>query len=140
MQVYAVSPSFSFKNRVEIAKYKVGNEATQNGYLVYQDVSYKQMKSPITFSIRYCLFDTETYDSRIYAFENEVLYAYSIPSFYYKGSRAYVLVKYRVNRHIDLWLRIAQTYYANKNVIGSGLTEIKGNKKTDVSAQVRFKF
>jgi len=137
---YAVSPSFSFKNRVEIAKYKVGNEATQNGYLVYQDVSYKQLKSPITFSIRYCLFDTDTYDSRIYAFENEVLYAYSIPSFYYKGSRAYVLVKYRVNRHIDLWLRLAQTYYANKNVIGSGLTEIKGNKKTDVSAQVRFKF
>ncbi len=137
---YAISPSFSLKNRVEIAKYTVGNNASQKGYLIFQDVTYKRMKSPITISMRYSLFDSDSYDSRLYAFENDVLYAYSIPSFYYKGSRAYILVKYRVNRHIDLWLRLAQTYYSNKNIIGSGLTEIKGNKKTDISAQVRFKF
>jgi len=137
---YAITPSFSFKNRVEVSKYTVGEEAAQNGYLLYQDVSYKRMKSPFTLTVRYCLFDTDSYDSRIYAYENDVLYSYSIPSFYYKGSRVYFLVKYRLNRNIDLWLRLAQTYYSNKQVISSDLTEIKGNKKTDISAQIRFKF
>jgi hypothetical protein len=137
---YVVSSSFTLKSRIEVAKYTVGNASSQNGFLIYQDVSFKSMKSPVSCSVRYCIFDTDSYDSRVYAYESEVLYAYSIPSFYYKGSRAYVLLKYRFNRHIDVWLRLAQTYYANQNVIGSGLTEIKGNKKTDLSAQVRFKF
>jgi hypothetical protein len=37
-------------------------------------------------------------------------------------------------------LRLAQTIYPGKNVIGSGLDEIKGNKKTEVKLQSIFSF
>lgn len=117
---------------------------TQNeifhGYLVYQDVCYTPVNKPISFRLRFAIFDTDNYDSRIYAYENDVLYAFSVPALYSKGSRYYFLLKYRIINNIDIWFRIAQTFYSNKNTIGSGLDEIKGNTKTDVVFQLRWKF
>jgi hypothetical protein len=136
---YAVSPSVTLKNRVEFLTYITdGNMKT--GFLLYQDVTWRPKQTPWAISVRYAMFDTDSYDERIYAYENDVLYAYSIPAYYYKGSRAYVLVKYSLGRNIDLWLRYAQTYYNNKQVIGSGLDEIQGRFKSEIKAQIRVKF
>lgn len=91
-------------------------------------------------SSRFALFDTDTYEERLYAYESDVLYAFSIPSYYYKGSRFYLMGKYSIGRRIDIWLRYAITHYANKQVIGSGLDEIQGNNKSEIKVQLRFRF
>ena len=54
--------------------------------------------------------------------------------------RMYLLLKYNVTRFATIEFKIAQTYYRNKAEVGSGLTLIDGNHKTDVKAQVQFKF
>jgi len=136
---YKLSEAFSFKNRVEWVGYEEGNLDEDNGYLIYQDVKYQPHRKPFNFTARYALFDTDTYNSRIYAFENDVLYAYSIPAYFYKGSRFYIMSKYKFNRHIHFWIRYAQTFLNNKNSIGSGLDEINGNTKSEVKLQVRIK-
>lgn len=137
---YKVSKTVTLKNRVEFTRYIIGTETQQTGYLIYQDIAFKKMKSPFSFSARFALFDSDTYDSRIYSYESDVLYSYSIPAFYYKGSRFYITTRYSINRNIDVWLRFAQTYYNNKTVISSGLYEIDGNTKSDLKIQVRFRF
>jgi hypothetical protein len=103
-------------------------------------VRYKPEKLPVTLTMRYALFQADGYDARIYTYETDVLYSYSVPAFYDKGSRFYAILKFDVGRRIDLWLRYAVTYYSNRNVIGSGLTEIQGNKRSEVKAQLRMKF
>lgn len=137
---YKISPSFTLRSRVEMSNYKKANESASEGYLIYQDVSYRGLSSPLTFSLRYLLFDTDDYNSRIYAYESDVLYAYSIPGFFYRGSRFYVVAKYSVMRGIDVWLRYANTFYSNRKIVGSGLDEIQGSNKSEVKAQVRFTF
>ena len=52
-----------------------------------------------------------------YAYENDVLYAFSIPAYYNRGTRTYLSAKYRVMRGIDVWLRYGLTYYDNVDVI-----------------------
>jgi hypothetical protein len=48
---------------------------------------------------------------------------------------------YNLTRRIELWLRYSQTFYDNKKIISEGsLTEIQGNTKSEVKAQVKFKF
>ncbi|HNW99476.1 MAG TPA: helix-hairpin-helix domain-containing protein [Bacteroidales bacterium] len=138
--VYKVNSKVTLKNRVEFLSYKVSDEAPQQGYIIYQDINFKKMKSPFSFSVRYALFDCDTYDSRIYAFENDVLYSYSVPAFYNKGARFYITTHYSVCRNFDIWLRFAQTYYDNKTLISSGLTQIAGNKKSEIKVQLRIKF
>lgn len=137
---YKVNKSWDIDSRVEFSQYQQGEQPKEFGYLVYQDVTYKSLGSPFSFSLRYALFDTDSYDSRIYAYENSVLYAFAIPAYNGRGTRFYLSTKHHISRGVDLWVRYAQTYYADRNEIGSSKELITGNTKSEVIAQLRLKF
>lgn len=134
-----ISKKFTFRTRVEFVSFEKDNFRSK-GMLIFQDVQFHPMASRISFNFRYALFDTDGYESRIYAYENDVLYGYSIPGYYYKGSRIYFNTRLRISKGIDCWLRYAATFYTNRNVIGSGYEEIQGSKRSEVKVQVRFNF
>lgn len=138
---YTILPSLKLRNRIELIDYKTDKDKTQKGYIVYQDIVFNKIGKPLSVTLRYALFQTDSYDSRLYMYENDVLGAYSIPSFYNKGSRFYVMLNYNLTRRIELWFRYSQTVYQNQHVISEGsLTEIQGNTRSEIKAQVRFKF
>jgi hypothetical protein len=137
---YKISESFRLRNRVEFIEYAKGNETPEKGFLIYQDIMYQALSKPLSFSFRYALFETDSYDSRLYSYENDVLYFFSIPAYYNRGSRMYLTTRYKFGRHIDVWLRYSQWFYNNRETINSGLNEINGNAKSEIRAQVRFKF
>lgn len=136
---YAISPSFSLRNRVEFIGFRFGNRQ-EKGYLVYQDIVYRNLSSPWAITLRYALFDTDGFDSRIYAYENDVLYAFSFPFYSDKGSRIYLLARYRLIRNIDIYARLAQTFYTNRNQTGSNLDIINGPTRTEIKAQISMRF
>ena len=136
---YKEGDNWAFANRFETSSINLGNQQ-EMGYMLYQDVKYKPLFGKITFSSRYVLFNTPTYDSRIYAYENDVLYGYSIPAYYGKGIKIYLVAKCNIIRNLDFWLRIAQTTYTDREVLKSGWDEINGNKMTDLKLQLRYKF
>ena len=86
------------------------------------------------------MFDTESYFSRIYNYEYDVLYSFSIPSFFGRGIRTYLNVRWDIGKHVDLWFKYALTSYRDRETISSGLNEIDGNKKSDLRIQLRLKF
>ncbi len=135
-----ILPWIALRSRVEYLKFNPGNEPAGYGYLVYQDVMIRPENKPFDVTLRYAIFSTDSYDERIYAYENDVLYAFSVPSYYYKGSRYYLLVKYEFSRWLSFWVRFAQTVYTNQQTIGSGLDEIEGDTKSEIKLQVRLKF
>jgi hypothetical protein len=137
---YKLSESIRLKGRVELVHYKIGKASFETGYILYQDVVFKSKNSLLSFTFRYGIFDTDSYRSRIYAYENDVLYSFSIPAYYNRGTRTYLTVKYKVMRSIDLWLRYGLTVYENVRVISAGLEEIQGNHKQEIKAQLRVKF
>ena len=85
-------------------------------------------------------FETGSYASRLYAYENDVMYSYSIPVFFDKGYRYYFTINYDVSKKLSLWLRWAQTIYRDKESVGSGQDEIAGNRKTEIKLQVAYLF
>ena len=85
-------------------------------------------------------FETDGYNSRIYAYESDVLYSYSIPAFFDKGFRYYLNLNYDLTKKLSCWVRFAQTIYRNRNTVGSGLDEIQGNRKSEMRFQVRWIF
>ena len=120
-----LNDNWEIRNRLELSEYN--KSAKENGYLVYQDIIYKHSRLPFTSSIRYALFDTDSYNTRIYAYENDILYAFSIPPYFNKGSRFYFNFRYKFNRSASLYMRYARTQYANTTQIGSGNSRISGN-------------
>jgi hypothetical protein len=137
---YSVLPGITMKDRFEAMRYKRGIQDFKYGYLLYHDIILRPFEKPFDITLRYALFDTDTYDERIYAYENDVLYAFSIPAYYYKGSRFYLLFKYEITDWMDFWVRFATTWYSNQNTIGTGLDEIDGSSRSEIKAQVRLKF
>jgi hypothetical protein len=134
-----VSKSFTFRTRIEFVHYKK-ESASDKGFMIFQDVQFHPMGTKWSCNARYAIFDSDSYDARIYAYENDVLYGYSIPAYYYKGSRFYFNLRYKIVKGLDAWFRYAATFYANRTFIGSGLEEIKGSIRSEMKMQVRFLF
>jgi hypothetical protein len=139
--VYAPFRQLTLKSRIDVINYKASDKTKfHQGYMIYQEIQWKIQRIPLTLTARFALFDTYSYDERIYTYESDVLYAFSSPFFYDKGSRIYAVGKASITSHIDLWVKVAQTFYRNKNSIGSGLTYIDGNRKTEIKCQILLKF
>jgi len=138
--IYKLNRSLTFRNRVEMVWYDKKGAGSQTGFLSYADMVIKPMMKKYAGSIRLQYFETDGYDSRLYAYENDVLYSFSIPVFYDKGYRYYLNVNYDVSKKLTVWLRLAQTIYKGKNIIGTGLDEIEGNKRSEVKIQALYQF
>ena len=137
---YKISREWTFRNRAEMVWFSKTGPDPGQGFLIYADVIYKPMMKPFSANIRLQYFETDDYNSRLYAYENDVLYSFSIPVFYEKGYRYYLNVNYDLTKKLTAWARIAQTINPDRSIIGSGLDEIKGNRKTEVKLQVMYRF
>jgi hypothetical protein len=136
---YKVDPAINLKCRTELLWYDKGSRQ-QTGFLQLFDIAYVPMLKPYSGILRLQYFETDGYDARIYAYENDVLYSYSIPAFFDKGFRYYVSINYDLNKKFSVWLRWAQTIYDGPKIIGTGADEIPGSKKSEIKLQTRWLF
>lgn len=137
---WKLNKTISFQNRLEVSQFKKGNTKAEYGYMVYQDVAYTPNLSKINGNIRVAYFNTPTYNSRIYAYEDDVLYNFTFGMYSGNGFRTYANIKYKLIKKVHFWVRYALFLYNDVETVGSGLDEIKGNKKTDVKLQIRYQF
>lgn len=136
---YQLHPQWTLKNRIEYQIFETDNSGKQSGFLIYQDVNFKSRNEKIGIHTRFALFDVTDYNARIYAYENDLLYVFSIPAYYNRGIRAYFLFNYKINSTFQFWLKFAHSWFENQDQIGSGLNTINDNKKTEVRLQLRIK-
>lgn len=138
---YIVTKDLVLRNRIELTR--AGNVMSgdlSNGFMILQDIIYKPSLQPFTFSGRIALFQTDDYDSRIYAYENDLLYHFSIPPYYGQGIRTYLNLRVTAIRNFYIEARIANTKYFNQETIGSGNDEISGSNRTDARLQILYRF
>jgi hypothetical protein len=120
--------------------YKVQGIKRKNqfGVLAYQDIGVNISKIGLDFKLRLALFDTDTYDERLYAYENDLSYTFNINSYYYKGFKTYFIVKWKY-KWFEIQGKISRLLFFNKNQIGSGMELIDVPHKTEVKMQVLIK-
>lgn len=138
--VYNVHPNLTLKSRVEYTSYQLEGNPRENGFLVYQDFVWKKIGSPITLSGRYALFDVDSFNARMYAYENDVLYFFNIPAYFNRGQRVYGMMKWRIAKGVDFWLRYSRWMYLDRTTTGTGLETIDGNTRSEIRAQLRLRF
>jgi len=138
---YQPIATLSLSSRVEVMfNHPEGTEKRRQGFLIYQEMAWNPSSFPITLATRYALFETDTYDERIYAYERDLRFSFSIPSYYYNGQRFYLMLKYSPKPWLDLWIRYAATFYADTETVGSGPDTSAGNTRSDIRAQLLLKF
>lgn len=134
---YSVSESVRLRTRVDVVRAIETVAEPSYGVLLFQDVRIIP-HDKVTADMRVTLFDTDDFTSRVFQFENDLLYVMSNPMLFDQGQRMYALVRYQPIPALTIRMKIASTLYENRTTIGSGLDQITGNRRTDVGLQVRI--
>jgi len=134
-----ISPDWTWRTRFETNKVKNILEK-KSGVLIYSDMIYKSIESKISGNIRFALFDAEDYRNRIYAYENDLLYQFSIPAYYGLGSRVVGNLRYRPFKKITTEVHLSRTFQKDADSIGSGNEKTNSAFKTEVKFQIRYSF
>lgn len=137
---YVINKTWSFQTRTDFSIYNDQINGAQYGFMAFQDVKFKMLSVPVSFNLRLAYFDVQDWGARIYAYENDVLYQFSVPAFNNRGIRAYLNVRYKIYKGIDFWLKVSNTHYTNISEISSGNNAVIGNNLTEIKTQLRFKF
>jgi hypothetical protein len=136
---WPVNSTIQMNNRFEVLENQVEGNGIHYGYLISQGIFYKPTGLPLAANFLFALFDTYSYNERIYSYENDVLYGYSVPAYEGKGIRCYLLINWSPLRKLEIWFRYAQTFYTDRNTIGTGLEQINGDMKSEIKLQIRFR-
>lgn len=132
--------------RVERIWFQKGQTGS-SGWGAYFDSKQQITARGMQISGRVQCFRTDAYATRIYAYERDLLYSYSVPAVYDHGWRYYLLLNGKLkpggrdnlmakNITVKWWARWSQTIYSNKNSSGSGWDEILGKRRSELKFQV----
>ena len=131
--VWELGP-WKLKTQVD-ANMVYANEKWSYGFSVFQDVEYRFVKVPIVLQFRAQAFDAREWNNRVYMYENDVLYAYSIPFVYGLGGRFWLNARYKINDTFAVYLRVSETVYQG----AWAAAHDKKHTRTDVHALLRVK-
>jgi hypothetical protein len=146
---YRINRAIELRSRIETIWY-TGNSGQQKetGFLFYTDVHVKPAFRPFSFNARVQYIETDGYNSRLYAWENTVLYNFSIPALFNKALRYIINVNYRFmprpgkqqqKKYNCLFsLSCAQAVYPSKMAVEATKTAIEAYNRTDIKLQVIF--
>jgi hypothetical protein len=136
---YKFNRYFSARQRVESLWYAF-NGNVERGFLAFNDIFYHPPLAKTGINFRYAFFETTGYNSRVYTYENDVLFGASVPAFSGKGTRWYLNFNYDFTRRLTGWFRVSRIIYPGMPMIGDGNDEIRGNRETEIKLQFRYLF
>ncbi len=104
----------------------------EQGTVFFQELRYKPLGKAYSIAMRWTVFSTGSYESRIYAYEQDVAGAFSLPAYSGRGYRCYLMARIRVKKGLDIWLRY-------NSVVNPGTGE-DTNAAGEAKAQIRWQF
>jgi len=136
---YKLFPGIVLSQRMEfVTVHYAPSQYAERGMGTFVDVKLQRRNSPISANIRFIVFDTDSYDSRVYQYETDVRGGYSNPPLFGSGSRWYCLLRYEPIEKLSLSFRYSETKKLYDDVIGSGDDAILGHLDNQVTVQVDF--
>jgi len=107
-------PGFRLQLRADAAEYgRIGIAGSQWGYMLAQDILWKTVRGRVDLGLRYCLFQADAYELRMYSYERDLLYAFSVPMMLGRGHRTAFTLHIRVASFVDVYAKTAYTWRAD---------------------------
>ena len=120
---------------------KITNSLIPYGLSLAQDFAYdfqspmSNVQFPMSIRLRLQAFDAREWENRIYIYEHDVLYAFSIPATYGLGGRAYLSLRWQIIPQLALYFRVSETVYAKQ----WASVQNKPQTRTDIHLLLRAK-
>lgn len=133
---YSFSEELTVRTRLQFSQHSTSTTSAE-GFLLSQGLRWTPHSS-MQVDAQIAFFDTEGFAARIYAYEHDLLYSFSVPVFFDRGRRSYLLIQYAPLPSLTLEAKYGITTYDNRSTIGSGLNQIEGSRRRELRAQIRW--
>lgn len=130
---YAFSDHLTLRTRLAGTR-----SGASTGILFYQGIGL-QLHPTLELDARVALFDTDGFRTRMYAYEHDLLYSFSVPVLSDQGQRTYLLLQYAPTSQLSIGAKYGVTWYPHRDTVGSGLNATEGNQAREVRLQIRWR-
>lgn len=137
---FKVAKNIQLRTRIEFVYLRSTlTQPEEKGYLFFQDIKYLPI-SNLVLSGRFVFFRTDSYNSRVYEFENDLIGVMSNPALYGEGLRWYFIARYSTKFGLNLSLKYSELFKPNERYLGNGDSELTGNLDNRLNFQIDFNF
>lgn len=129
------SPAENLTMATRLDYKKGGYESPGTGTMIVQDISYRFRSPAVALWLRYSIFRTGSWDARLYAYENDLVYSFSVPALSGTGERIYLMLDWEIRKSMNLRIKygITDTYSTSDYKVAT-------NETRELRLQLRFKF
>jgi len=136
---YELSEYVSLKSRLEFNYLQSGRAVITKGFYSGHDMGFNSSSGRYKLWLRYAMYDIPEWENRIYAYENDVLYSFSVPAFNSKGTRFILMGKAELFPGLELSVRYALSQFRGIKTRGTGDDAVSSGKDAYWTIQLRFK-
>ena len=137
--IYKISKYIQLRSRINITGVTPSSGSpSEKGFLIYQDLKYSPFPE-LSLAARLVFFRTDSYDSRVYEFENDLAGVMTNPALYGEGSRWYIVAQFKTRFGFTFSAKYSELFKPGERTLGSGDTEIQGNVDNRFSFQLDFR-
>ena len=134
--IYYPTNNLRLKGRYEFNNYRIASvNVKEDGYLFFQDIRFAPT-SNFNFYTRIIFFRTDSFNSAIYEYENDLTGVLSNLAMYGEGIRWYLIIRYRPFTLFTISAKYSETYKPKEKSLSAGNNTINGNVDNRFSIQI----
>lgn len=114
------------------------SEESSKGAIISQSASFSVHRLLSVYAMA-AYFNTEDYNSRLYAYERGATNTFGYTSYYGNGCHAALMLTSPLLSWLTLTLKASHTRYFDRNTIGTAERQIFSNRQTDIDLQMKIK-
>lgn len=137
---WQISQSLSSKTGIYTSFIKNYRDKVDKGFMVSENFKWQHQRNRNRIELFLAYFKTDSYFSRLYAYEPGLLYAYNMQSYAYHGIRASLMSSFKILRNLKINAKAGATVYFNRESISSSTEQINQSHKEDIQVQVQWTF
>lgn len=127
-------------NRFEGVMVSSENSPVEYGLMSYSDLLWNPIGSWWSIAGRIGYFETDSFVTRIYAYEPDIRYSFSIPFFYGRGWRLVARISRKWRNGLRVEIRTGWTWQPDEEEIGSGHNAVPRSYSQQIKLQVMYEF
>jgi len=135
----SIGKKWRFRFRMETILSGQSHQKLNLGRMIYSDLRY-QSASHLSFNYRLMLVNGNDFGSRVYVYENDVPFSFSIPSYFGKRIRSYALLRLHLSQYSNLYIKFAMDKTIGDATLNRGDMYIAHQNKNEIKIHIQQRF
>lgn len=131
--------TLQLRTRGEFVTCEVEANKQETGFLIYQDIKVVPF-THFDLYARIILFGTDSYNSRVYQFENDLPGVLSNSPLYGEGTRWYIFFRYKTDYGFSISTKYSELKKPDNKIFGTGNSQFPGTLDNRLSFQIDYNF